>query len=561
MKRSYIYILSCIFAAFAAVSCEELRIDEMVESAPLIEAFVPESAAVGEEIVVTGKYLHNVVEAYIGEAKVEISEKVSDSRLSIIVSEDAVSGKIALVNVKGRGESEKSFSRRYVVPELTLSMMPAKADLGEEILIGGLHLNAVKKVLFTSGQNDPHEGAIITRNDRELTVKVPWVESDEAAVSFLYSDGSADVQTDASLSPTISVVKPVPVFNPQVFDTTAVGRSITLTGENLGNVERITVGEVDAPLFHSPDGLSFTVPAGEFKDGNTTVELRAWYFEGNESQVLASEFTVFVPFVKFWQNVVLWTQGRVENSTYACFFSPEDGIVYANADWATRLDPIAMKYFNTQWGSGNMPKPKVVSDDDYYSVKPYFFISAVSGNVLQLNSPANSNSQLKNFFKSSASGDDNRITGANSNCPGTPILSFRVLDAANATEKALIDKVLADDIEIINEELFPIDAEAGTVAGIKFSSAAGGLKSDKFCDHQTATLVNNPGYKLDAVFLVAYYDNCGYDSAARAAGIRRLGLLHLKQIDWGVNGSNYSGSSVVLDCYWQKYDYDYSKLQ
>ena len=207
----------------------------------------------------------------------------------------------------------------------------------------------------------------------------------------------------------------------------------------------------------------------------------------------------------------------------------------------------------------------MVSDEDYYSVLPYFFFSSVSGNVLQLNGPANSNGQLKNFYIgfTNAEGtatNDNRVPGANSSIPGTPIVTFRYLNPGNATEKELIDKVLADQIEKIDEVTFPIDVTNSTIAGISVTGMSGGIKSSSFCDHQTANLVDEAGYKLDAVFIVAYYNNYGYNPEQRAANIRRLGLLHVKQIDWGVISTKFGASVVTFDCYWQKYDYDYSKL-
>ena len=93
------------------------------------------------------------------------------------------------------------------------------------------------------------------------------------------------------------------------------------------------------------------------------------------------------------------------------------------------------------------------------------------------------------------------------------------------------------------------------------SSFAGAIKSDKWCDHQTAELKDDPGYKTDAVFLVAYYSNNGFDKEQPAKNIRRLGILHVTGIDWGVyNNSNFGSTRVTFNCYWQKYDYDYSKL-
>ena len=89
----------------------------------------------------------------------------------------------------------------------------------------------------------------------------------------------------------------------------------------------------------------------------------------------------------------------------------------------------------------------------------------------------------------------------------------------------------------------------------------GELISSYECDHQTAELKDDPGYKCDAVFLVAYYANNGYIKETPGKNIKRLGILHVTGIDWGVyNNSNFGSTKVTYNCYWQKYDYDYSKL-
>lgn len=562
--KKYILAISALLGLAAVQSCDEISIDEKVAHEPVISSFTPASAPVGALVDVTGEYLNNVTEAYIGGVRVEIAEKVSNTRLSIRVVDGVTSGRLALVNPTGKGESGSDFTCSFAVPELTPSLIQASAEMGEEILLSGQRLNAVKKVYFTAdGETVPHEAVIVNRSDDEMVVKVPYVENASAHITLVYSDGKSDVETAAASAPAISVIRYVPVFNSYTFERTAVGRSITLSGEYLGNVDRVMVGDWEAQVIKSANSLTFTVPAGDFPDGDTTVELKAWYFDNNESITLKDDFVVFVPFVKFWQDVQTWAQGRVPENSYASFFSPENGIVYANSDWKSVLDPVAMRLQNSQWGSANTPKPGVVSDTDYSSVVPYFFFSAVSGNVLQVNSPANSNSQIKNFFVDATStpSNDFRVPGSNNNMPGTPILAFRPLSPDNATENALIQKVLKDEIDNINEELFPIDVDKSTIAGISVSSFAGGVKSDKFCDHQTSSLAADPGYKLDAVLLVAYYHNNGYNSASRAANIKRLGLIHIKQIDWGVyNNSNFGASCVTFDCYWQKYDYDYSKL-
>ena len=559
--KKYILILSALTAVLA---CDVISVEESVEHAPVITSFAPQSGPAGTVVEIQGEYLQDVTEAYIGTVKVDIVSKISSTLLKVEVNQSVTSGPVKLVNTTGDGLSDGSFSATFAVPAITASLLQESAEMGSNIMLNGDHLSSATAVLFTAeGYTDAHEAEIVTRNADEIIVKVPYVEAENARITLKYFDGSAQAETPLAGAPVIKIIRYVPTFATYTFEKTAVGRSITLAGEYLNNVDRITVGEWEAPIYKSANSLTFTIPAGDFADGETVVALKAWYFDNNESVTLAPDFTVFVPFVKFWENVVAWCQGRVEQNSYASFFSPENGKLYENAKWKTDLDPVAMELHGSQWGSANQPKAGVVSDSQYNSVVPYLFFSAVSGNVLQINSPANSNGQLKNFFTAATGtpANDYRVPGGNDNIPGTPILAFRPLSTANETENALIQKVLADQIEKIDEATFPIDVENSRIAGISVSSFAGGVKSSVFCDHQTATMVDDPGYKLDAVILVAYYNNYGYNPDSRASGIRRLGLLHIKQIDWGVyNNSNLGASAVTFDCYWQKYDYDYSKV-
>lgn len=559
--KKYILILSALTAVLA---CDVISVEESVEHAPVITSFTPQSGPAGTVVDIQGEYLQDVTEAYIGTVKVDIVSKISSTFLKVEVNQSVTSGPVKLVNTTGDGLSDGSFSATFAVPAITASLLQESAEMRSNIMLNGDHLSSATAVLFTAeGYTDAHEAEIVTRNADEIIVKVPYVEAENAKITLKYFDGSAQAETPLADAPAIKIIRYVPHFNDYSFEKTAVGRSVTLAGEYLNNVDRITVGEWEAPIYKSANSLTFTIPAGDFADGETVVDLKAWYFDNNESVTLAPNFTVFVPFVKFWENVVAWCQGRVEQNSYASFFCPENGKLYENAKWKTDLDPVAMELHGSQWGSANQPKAGVVSDSQYNSVVPYLFFSAVSGNVLQINSPANSNGQLKNFYTAATGtpSNDFRVPGGNDNIPGTPILAFRPLSTANETENALIQKVLADQIEKIDEATFPIDVENSKIAGISVSSFAGGVKSSVFCDHQTATLVDDPGYKLDAVILVAYYNNYGYNPDNRASGIRRLGLLHIKQIDWGVyNNSNLGSSAVTFDCYWQKYDYDYSKV-
>lgn len=563
-KISLLFVAASLL--FAACD-EKLGIDSKIVSEPVIEDFTPKSAPVGARISVSGQYLNNVNKAFIGDVEVEIVEKISDRLLSLKVGNDVRGGKITLENPDGKGVSSELFSCSFAVPELFSAYVPEQAELGEAILLSGKNLNSASAVIFTAeGYDKGREGTIVSQFDNEIVVKVPYVETNDARISMKYFDGSAETETSAGNAPVIKVVKYVPEFDSYTFEKTAVGKSITLTGKNLQNVESITVGDFEAIIgSSSPEQISFSIPAGDFQDGDTQVQLVAHYFAGNESKILKSDFIVYVPFVKFWEGAKTVCQGRFAESSFRSFFSPETGIAYENSAWKTSLDVVAYEH-PAQWGSANTPKPGILTDEEYNSVVPYFFFSSVSGNVLQINSPANSNSQLKNFFISfeGTPSNDYRVPGDNISLPGTPILAFRYLNpnSDNEAERRLIEDVKGRKIENINESLFPIDVNNMTIAGVPASSMAGGLKSNTWCTRQTSELADEKGYNPDAVFIVTYYKNCGYSKDNPCLNVKRIGLLHITNIDWAVyNNQDYRNSEVGFNCYWQKYDYDYSKLQ
>ena len=113
MKRILSQILT--LAVFAtAVSCEQLSLNEVPANEPVITSFTPQSAPIGAEIIVTGEYLHNVTAAYIGDVQVDITQKVSNTRLSIVVGQDVTSGKSAYALQSFFARANLNYKNRYV---------------------------------------------------------------------------------------------------------------------------------------------------------------------------------------------------------------------------------------------------------------------------------------------------------------------------------------------------------------------------------------------------------------------------------------------------------------
>lgn len=545
-----------------ATGCDKTYVDDVTRYAPLIESFSPASAPVGAEIIITGQHLSGVTKAYIGDQEMVIKEKVSDTRLSIVAGANGRDGRIVLENTEGKGESESEFIYSYAVPSLKPALLQESVVMGEQLLLTGTDLSAVEAVIFTAeGQENGREGDIQEQSASEIVARVPYVENGNVRITLRYFDGNSSVTTPLDEAPSIVVVRVVPVFDqPVVLERTAVGKSVTLTGENLDKVDRILVGGVEAVVSKQPASLTFTVPAGDFQDGDTETNVVAEYFDGNETITLSESFVVYVPYLMFWENMRVWAQGR-DVESMSSFFSPQTGRVYANSDWRTVIDPISYQYQAATCSAGNTPNKAVITEEQYNSVNPYFFFSGVSAGQLQVNSPANSTGQLRNFYFENNSADEYRVTGVKGDCYGTPVLTFRYLDSSNADEKALIDQVKNQTLEHIDEESFPIDVEAKTVGGIGISSAKGTLNSDVWAAGKYTAGTDAAAVDVDAVLMVLYY---GYDGSAEnvAANIRRIGFLHIRTVNFKTynNTKAPSSSDVTFNCYWQKYDYDYSKL-
>ena len=571
LMKKIVYRLFAV-AALAAVTlfaaCDSTHVDETIVSVPVIESFTPQAAPVGSQIVITGQFLNAVSKAEIGGVEVTIKERVSDTQLSIIATADARDGVIKLYNMEGVGASAEPFTYTYAAPEITATILQSSVDMGDQMLIAGKYMSAVDGVLFTAeGYETAHEATIITRSASELVVKCPYVEAETARITLRYFDGSAMTETAKESAPTITVVRYKPQFDEQTFVRTDVGRSVTLTGSYLDKVDKILVNGFEAQCFKSHSELKFTVPAGDFVDGETVTELKAVYFDGYEELVLSDAFLVYVPFVKYWENMRTWGHSKLVEQM-SSFFSPETGIVYANADWRTVVDPIAYQY---QASTCSAVQVSNVSVEEYNSVAPYFYFYCNNSCDLSVNSPASSNGLFKNFWIANVSGNENRLPGANSSCYGTPVLAFRALKESNPAEKELADKVRKCELTDINPTLFPADVTAQTIGGIGVSSSSAQLKdkewaADMFGDKKSDVM----GVKPDAVVLVMYYAHPGPEKGADgkfnfASNLKRIGFLHITNVNFVIDQSNSSKpasmSDYTFNCYWQKYDYDYSKIQ
>ena len=174
---------------------------------------------------------------------------------------------------------------------------------------------------------------------------------------------------------------------------------------------------------------------------------------------------------------------------------------------------------------------------------------------MQLNCQAGSHSQLRNFYMINNSADQYRVTGAKANCYGTPCLSFVYLDPSKSANNELIGKIKSGSLQTIDEHNFPIDVSGKKVGGIDISGARQSVNNSIFAPG-IFSVGTNKNADIDAYIMVIYYDYRG-QSTNPAEHIRRIGFIHIKNIDFRLynNTKAPSSSSVTFDMYWMKHNY------
>lgn len=550
-------------AALFAAGCADTYVEEYVPEAPVIESFAPASALSGEDtpIVVTGRHLHAVTSARIGGREVRILERVSNTQLSIVATRDARTGPVELTNAVGTTASAETLTIRYPVPVIRAEELPAEVDMFGELTLKGEYMAVVRKVILTpDGADRGREAEILSQDAAEVVVRVPYVETPQARITLRYDEADDEVESPLDEAPQIGIVRLVPAPE-AAFDRLIVGRITTLTGTNLDQITAVKVGGVKANIAsQSASQLRFTVPMVEgFEEGEAnTTTLVIDYFDDFESATLRETIPATVLSFKIWEGITTFCQN------FACqrlesFFSPETGVVYHNSRWRTEVDPVSYEKLGATCSKNNIPS---VTEAEYNSVNPYFFFNGNTGSqgntnycTLQLNSPAGSNGQLKNFSFENKSGSAYRLLPGNGY--GTPALTFRYLDPAAPNEKELADKVRNLDFRTIDEAAFPIDTEQKTVAGVNLKTPVGSTNSSIWAPGIFTPGVESLDAPVDAVLLVLYYNYKGMTDDA-LANVKRIGFIHIVSANYRpLNGAAPALSDVTFNVYWQKEDYKY----
>ncbi len=583
-KNSIISLLFAIAAAFTMSGCGVFEKETFIEVDNTPPAFTdasPSSAPRYSEVTLTGTNLQKVEKVLLGDEQLPIKYRISDTEMVVVVDGTKNGVFTACTTIDKQPVetvSEVGFTYTYVAPEIT--QLPVSMEVGSAMLIRGSNMMATESVWIVDSQNPASKvrAQIQSRSTTEVIVRVPYVTFDAGKVAIGYYNGTTNVETTPG-GEAINVVIYEPsqiwIADPAVEE----GEELNIDGIYLDKVEKVTIGGKEVPIsFQSATNLKVIIPASLFPDGdNPGLSINLIYFDGQADVTVANNINIYVPEVIRGRNQTIVAQGRVGILT--SFFNLNTGMAVHNSGFAS-LDPVALRYTGSGWAATTCTAQNVidktkVSEADYNSVPPYFYLRNIStnGGTVQLTGPTNTQSGLRAFYFAGSGNASNILGEANrsSDCAGTPVVMFLALSnapTAPAAEKAVYDAIRGGSLLKIDASTFPIDKTANTVGGISLMNTAetsasrltGSPGQDNFApgylrgDGNVTDLATKG---QDGVVMVVYYNYAdGYTAANPANGIVRIGFIHVKGFFW--DSSHAAGdarnSIATFDTYWQKYD-------
>lgn len=409
----------------------------------LITGFAPAEGTVGTEITLTGRNLEQLTRVHFGDATVEASAFTSAEAEAVKFlvpagqyaagnSAIAISAEWGTASIDVTGETPFAMH----TPRFDAVTQPegTHAAIGEEVTFTGENIDLVESVLW--GDN---ELIILEKEATSITVKFPSsidVADPAVATAALTALWGVPAQVTTVASAYRVDTTPVGPATPVLIRLEAedggadnrlyLGKTVTVTGENMASVEGFTVDGVAAELVGTPTDVEakFIVPDGVDFDQTTEVDLVALYNGGNPAEF--GKVTV-CPFYYF--KGIRLGLGSNSKSTYTeyaasnAFFYPDlNRVVSTDAWYDEALDPYAKSGSNAAIASASKLNKGGITADEYYAVKPYVFFITNSSSKLSLAGCANSASQIKTHCRF--------IDGEATSLPsafGTPIIQYRVV--------------------------------------------------------------------------------------------------------------------------------------
>lgn len=501
-----------------------------------ITAYAPAEGTVGTEVTLTGRNLEQITRVRFGEAVVEAADFTA-------VESEAVKFAVP-AGTYAAGDSQVAITAEWgtetidVTGETLFTLHTPKFDaasqeegtqnsIGDEVTFMGQNLDLVSGMKWGD-----YALIVVSAEAGAVTVKFPTsiAQTDPVvAEAALTAQWGTPAQTTTVASAWRVDTTPVGPATPVLVKMEAedggesnkfyLGKTVTVTGENLASIEGFKVDGVEAALVGEPTDVEakFLVPDGVTFTEATEVSVVALYNGGNEADFGTA--TVY-PFY-YYPNVTIGAQD--ETNRDKAFFVPDWGRVISTDEWKN-LDTKAIL------GAGinkNTIDPAKMTEEEYYA-QPVYFLTGFSGGSLTLQSPANSSSMLSNFTTSS--GEDIVKSGTY----GCSVCYFR-----NASQESkMADVVMA--IQSGNMQSMP---------GITVTPSAA---SPKYAAEPTTST-----FGQGQIILVAYATyafSCDQTSNKKPTidDFYRYGYICIHEDGISEVAPGSAASTITFDFYWSK---------
>lgn len=513
----------------------------------VVAGYSPESGTVGTVVKIEGRNLEQVTEIRFGDAVI-----LSDAFAEVV--EGSVSSSVSFAVPAGNyaaGESEIAIKAlwgganeadvtgetpfRMQTPRVDAVEQPANENsaIGDELTLTGEFLDLLSDVRWGDC-----ELIVLEHTAETLAVKFPSsIEATDPVVSAaditaVYGEPAQPLTLAAAWrvdttpqGPAKPVLSKMEAEDGGADNRFYLGKTVTVTGENMASVEGFLVDGVAAELVGEPNDVEaqFVVPDEVTFTEAAEVSIEALYDGG--SKVDFGTATVY-PFY-YWKDVVLGS-GSSSVKTYPypefawtnAFFLPDTGEVISTDEWVSRLiDPFAcLNSANAALSSNNTLNKANVTAEQYYAALPYIFLSAGSDGKLAFQNPANSASQLKTHRYEEGS-------TSVSTTFGTPIIYFLVLKSGDEYDAA----------------------KAGLLTGLSTIGKVAGSAAPAFGDSKNFTVGD--------VLVVHYVTYTKGAKPAAAEDIRKQGYMVVTEVTCG---DAATGMATDLDGH-MKFDFYWSK--
>ena len=506
----------------------------------LITAYAPAEGTVGTEVTLTGRNLEQITRVHFGEVTVESAAftEVTAEALKFAVPAgeyEAGDSQVAITAEWGTATIDVTGETLFTLhtPKFDAASQEEGTQnvIGDEETFTGLNLDLVSGMKWGD-----YDLIVVSAEAGAVTVKFPSsiAQTDpvvaEAALTALWGEPAQTTPVASAwrvdttpVGPATPVLVKMEAEDGGADNKFYLGKTVTVTGENLASIEGFKVDGVEAALVGEPTDVSaqFIVPEGVTFTEATEVAVKALYNGGNEADFGTAKVYPFY----YYKDVELGS-GSSSVKTYPypdfarehAFFLPDRGEVISADTWLSEVcDPFALEASNAAIKSSSTLNKDNISAEQYYDIAPYLFVTTGSDGKLAWQNPSNSASQLK--AHRTADGESVSTTY------GTPIILFDV-----EKDGEVYEAVKAGTISTMS--LF--DSKAGTSAPA-FGSAREWVVGD--------------------VIVVQYVTYTKGAKPSNLADVCKQGYIHVTEVTCGDPDKGTAtdlNGHIKFDFYWSK---------